>query len=118
MAPLKPAKRSATAAGTSRRRFLARREIQTPIQAREVKRGICSWAVRKETARNMPERAALAAARGPREARNWNRKTRGIQTAPFIIWGQAVLPRKPERLKTRPPARLAVRERPRLRQKR
>src|ERR1017187_730910 len=62
--------------------------------------------------------AAWAAARGPREARNWNRKTRGIQTAPFIIWGQAVLPRKPERLKTRPPARLEVRERPRLRQKR
>src|ERR1035438_884508 len=27
--------------------------------------------------RNMPERAALAAARGPRGARNWNRKTRG-----------------------------------------
>ena len=68
--------------------------------------------------RNMPESAALTAGRRLREARNWNRKTRGIQTAPFIIWGQGVLPRKPERLKMRPPARLAVRERPRLRQKR
>ena len=35
----------------------------------------------------MPESAALAAGRGLREARSWNRKTRGIQTAPFIICG-------------------------------